>query len=137
MHKISQFYTFAIHTTFVITISNVCKANEDEPAVQKQTAFFTPSVLHPNGLAQSANKTNSSPLQIKMYALPPLTLAVFAQPVSPVDAAKLRTREQNVDNVVHTSLISWARLAYILCHRGSCVEQKSKDGGGDGESHGE
>ena len=72
-----------------------------------------------------------------MYALPPLTLAVFTQPVSPVDAAKLRTREQNADDVVHTSLISWARLAYILCHHGSCVEQKSKDGGADGESHGE
>lgn len=79
-------------TTFVITISNVCKANNDQPVVQIQTAFFTPSVLHPNGLAQSANKTNSSPLQIKMYALPPLTLAVFAQPVSPVDAGKVRTR---------------------------------------------
>ena len=71
-----------------------------------------------------------------MYALPPLTQAAYPQSRKPVSDAKLRTRELTADDVVHTGLISGARLAHILCHHGSCVEQKCKGGGG-GESHGE
>ena len=115
MYKYSQSKNFTILLAFVVNISNVRKANNDQPVVQIQTAFFAPSLCHPNGLPQSANKTNSSPLQIKMQASPPLTLAVFAQPTSPVEVVKLRT---------------------VLCYRGSCEEQECKDGRG-GESHDE
>ncbi|KAJ7460227.1 hypothetical protein FB451DRAFT_1181893 [Mycena latifolia] len=74
---------------------------------------------HDVGVAQSANSTNSWPLQMKMYEFPPLTLGVAAHPTSPAGAQSKSVEPDSVQitrrRCTGTGLV--ARLAYVLSHR--------------------
>lgn len=107
---------------FLMYVSSTC-TNIPSPRISPYCCSNTDRVLRALGLASKWTSTVGE--QDEFFAIANKDVCISAVNAGCVRAADI------------TSLISGARLAHILRHRGPCVEQKCKGGGGDGESHDE